>query len=363
VVDGGLREPAKICFYTSDYGYGHAARDIAIARRILKELNAKLFIKTSGPHRFMEQSLPGAKVIRAKNDIGPVFVEGGTHVNRDGTAELLEGWISSWDDHIKAEKDFCRTHKIDLILSDIPPQPLMVADELDLPSLGVSNFTWHYIFFSLLGETEATDRLKEAYSLGDLALVLPFHEEMAPFRRRKPISLVSREINVAREHLRRRYNIAEDELLVYLGIGRSVDSALLKGLRMDAPGLRFLTSTHVDLPLIDHIKIPPEETETQNYIAMCDLVVSKAGYSTVSEAVRAEVPMLLFRRDGYEEDSLIVEQVESLGIGKEISEASMLRGEWDINGLEGFRERFFSLERRLKDDGAPEVVEVIKEFL
>ena len=29
----------NICFYTSDYGYGHASRDIAIIRRILDEFN------------------------------------------------------------------------------------------------------------------------------------------------------------------------------------------------------------------------------------------------------------------------------------------------------------------------------------
>jgi hypothetical protein len=37
---------ANTCFYISDYGYGHASRDIAIVRRILSEFgDVKICIK------------------------------------------------------------------------------------------------------------------------------------------------------------------------------------------------------------------------------------------------------------------------------------------------------------------------------
>ena len=52
--------------------------------------------------------------------------------------------------------------------------------------------------------------------------------------------------------------------------------------------------------ILNVVNIPPEEVETQNYIAMCDLIVSKPGYGTVSEAIRAKIPMFLLKRDGVE---------------------------------------------------------------
>jgi len=65
----------KICFYTSDYGYGHAARDIAIIIGICKQLDIQTFVKTNVTFEFMKQSLPFVRFVQRKNDIG-VFTSG-----------------------------------------------------------------------------------------------------------------------------------------------------------------------------------------------------------------------------------------------------------------------------------------------
>ena len=53
---------------------------------------------------------------------------------------------------------------------------------------------------------------------------------------------------------------------------------------------------------------------------MCDMVISKAGYGTISEAISSRVPMLLFKREGSIEDEIITSIVEKIGVGKTISE-------------------------------------------
>lgn len=359
---------ANICFYISDYGYGHASRDIAVIRRILNDCNddctAKIFVKTDGPYRFIKQSLPSVTTIKTRNDIDLAYKENSVIVNKTETEERLDQWVASWDDYIRLEKAFCQSNEIDLILSDIVPQSFIVANELELPGIGISNFTWHYIFFNLFGSTQATDRLEKAYACGDMALILPFNENMSSFKRRRLIGLISREATIDRAILRRKYGVAEDELLIYIGLGRSLDPSLLKGWNgLDVPGVKFLLSSNLDLPLKNSIRIPAEETETQNCISMCDLVVSKTGYSTVSEAIRAKVPMLLFRRDGFKEDCLIADEVKRLGIGDEISEQSFLDGEWTslLDGLDDYRYKFDRLDDRFIRDGASEAVGAIME--
>lgn len=354
----------SICFCTSDYGYGHAARDIALIRKIAEEFGARIFVKTDGPIDFLRQSIPFATAIRQKNDIGVVFKEGGVVV--DETEEILEQWVDSWGEYILTEKRFCEVNKIDLILSDIVPQPFLVADDLGLPSIGISNFTWHYIFFNLFGRTSATNMLEEAYRAGDAALVLPFNEDMDLFRRRKEIPLVSREITEDRYRLRKKYGIKDEDTLIFLGIGRSLDTSILKDLKkIDLSGVKLMVSSGVKLPIDSPIQIPAHETETQNYIAMCDLVVSKAGYSTASEALRAEVPMFLFRREGYEEDKIIVQEVEAQGIGKEISESSFLAGDWleMVDNLQSYRDAYDSLDDRFGGDGTLEVLGAVEEMI
>ena len=112
-------------------------------------------------------------------------------------------------------------------------------------------------------------------------------------------------------------------------------------------------------------KIPGNETETQNYIAMCDLVVTKAGYSTVSEAIRAQVPMVMFKREGYKEDELIVHAIEQLSIGRHISDRAFLEGGW-LNELDElciytYRNKFGTMGDRYNEDGTLEIVSTIKE--
>lgn len=352
----------NICFYISDYGYGHAARDIAVIRKILKDYNAKIFVKTDGPYWLIEKSLPNTTAIKTKNDIGLVHREDSITLDRHETEKRLDQWISSWDDYIRKELAFCQSNDIDLILSDIVPQSFIVADELGLQGIGISNFTWHYIFSSIFGKTEATTRLEDAYACGDMALILPFNESMSSFKRRTLISLASRETTISRSVLRRRCGISEDELLVYIGLGRSLDPSILKGLK-DFSGMKFLLSSNIDLPINGSIKIPASETETQNYISMCDLVVSKTGYSTVSEAIKARVPMLLFRRDGFKEDCLIADEVKRLGIGDEISEQSFLDGAWVdlLYCLDDYKDKFNAIDERLRGDGASEAAGAIME--
>ena len=362
----GDKKMTNICFYISDYGYGHASRDIAIIRRSFKEFeDVKMYIKTDGPFHFVKQSLPqkNIDVIQTRNDVGVVFRENSVSVDRERTKKMVDEWLASWDGYIQTERRFCETHNINLIISDITPQPFIIADELNIPSIAISNFTWHYIFYSLFGDIPATERIKEAYECAEIALALPFNEEMDILKKKKEISLVSREITVNRHDMRRRGGIPDDELLVHVGVGKSFDSSFMHSMKpIEAPNVKFLISSNTELPFENVIRIPNNETETQNYIAMCDLVVSKTGYGTVSEAIRARIPMFLLKRDGFKEDELIGNKVEELGIGRYISEESFLDGTWvnELNHLDIYTKGFNNLNSRFKNDGIPDIVEVIK---
>ena len=350
----------NICFYTSDYGYGHAARDIALIRRITDEFNANVYVKTEYPFDFMKKSLKGVKVIKRCNDVGVVFNGESVTADKPKTEEALKEWISSWSDYIEEEKRFCEENKIDIIFSDIVPQPFIIADELGIPSIAFSNFTWYYIYSNLLGENEVTEGIKEAYRCVDYSLVLPFNDKNDVFRNRKEISLVSREVTVDRNKFRRKHGLAEGDFLIYVGSGQSF-SISLKDFKVNK-NVKFLVSSN--LRSKNKLRIPSGETESQNYIAMCDLIVSKTGYSTVSEAIRAKIPMFLFTREGYKEDSIIASEVQKLGIGKEISYNAFLNGEWleEMDDLEKYREQFDAIDKRFKEDGASEVLDLIREF-
>jgi len=357
MVDERLKRP-RICFYTSDFGYGHAARDIALIRGLQEILHAEVIVRTGSPAEFMSRSLPGVEVLSGQNDPGVVM--DGAVVNREKTLTVVEQWLSSWEVYIADEKAFLRDRRIDIVLSDIAPQPFLAAEELGIPSLGISNFTWHLIYDHLFGKNELTDRIAEAYQAADGALLLPLHEPMAIFHDRRKVGLVARPVTRGRAELP---GLSSGRPLVYLGGGQSLDPAVFRGIRTVLSGCTLLVPSWTDLP--GTVRIPPGETETQDWIAACDLVISKPGYSTISEAIQAGIPMALFRREGFSEDDYLIGGVERLGIGREVPAVTVLDGSWaeELEDLMDLRNNFDEIDDIFKRDGVIDCTDIIREMV
>jgi UDP:flavonoid glycosyltransferase YjiC (YdhE family) len=61
--------------------------------------------------------------------------------------------------------------------------------------------------------------------------------------------------------------------------------------------------------------IPANDTQSHEAIAACDLVIAKAGYGTVAEAIAGRVPILAVPVEGSRESELIARTVGQLGVG------------------------------------------------
>ncbi len=356
-MDEGLKRP-RICIYVSDFGYGHAARDIALTRELQEALGAEVVVRAGSPAAFMSRSLPGVEVISGPNDPGVVM--DGAAVDGEKTFAAVEQWLASWEDCIAAERVFLRERGIDVVLSDIAPQPFLAAEELGIPSLGVSNFTWHLIYTHLFGKTELTDRIAGAYRAADGALLLPLHEPMEIFRDRQEVGLVARAVTRSRAELP---GLPSEQPLVYLGGGQSLDPTVFRGIRTALSGCTLLVPSWTDIS--GAVRIPPGETETQDWIAACDLIVSKPGYSTISEAIQASVPMALFRREGFAEDGYLTGGVEDMGIGREVPVSAVVDGSWgdDLESLMELQANFGKIDGLFKRDGTKECCSIIGEIL
>ncbi len=356
----------KICFYISDHGYGHAARDIAIIRHLQNNLDLDIFIKTLMPINFVRQSLPCTKVIECLNDEGVILQKNFPKVDEKETLNLFEKWIQNWEDYIEKEKQFCKENNIDLIISDIAPQPFLIAKEIGIASIAISNFTWHSDFSHIFGDNEITKTLKDSYKSATLTCILPFAEPMKVFRKKFPVSLVSRDINVSRLEFRKNLGIKENEKLIYVGLGKSMDEKILSNLsQIDDPNIRLLLPSGAKLNSRRDIKIPQDYTETQNYLGACDLIISKAGYSTVSEAVRAKNPVFIFERENIYEDIFVGKELKKLKIGEIISFEEFIDCDWvdKVEKIDEYKENFNNLNEKYTKDGCADITNIVKEIL
>ncbi|MCM2535848.1 hypothetical protein NDK43_30645 [Neobacillus pocheonensis] len=82
-----------------------------------------------------------------------------------------------------------------------------------------------------------------------------------------------------------------------------IDVSLLEQLPIwDSPNCVFVVSSNVQVNRSNVFQIPIEYLESQNYIAASDLVISKAGWGMIGEAVSANIPLLILNRLSMKED-------------------------------------------------------------
>ena len=328
-------------------------------------MNCTITVRTDTSAEFIRNSCPFVSVEKKRNDIGTVMHDSTSRVDRVETEKSLHRWISSRDTWISEETVFCKERAVDMILSDITPQAFVVSKTLGIPGIGVSNFTWDLIFRQLYGDSPEVQIIHNAYASADLGLVLPLNESMDVFKERAFVPLVSREPTVSHEEMRKRLGISDTEILVYVGSGLSFNSVPACLHKLIDAGLRVLVSENQPFHHPKILRISSSETETQNYIGMCDLVVTKPGYSTVSESIRAKIPLLIFTREGFAEDAYILRPLEMEGIGKQMSWETIGSGNWItlIDELLSMKENYRTCSDIFIKDGTQACIEHIRSYL
>lgn len=351
----------------SDHGYGHASRTIAVIRK-LSRLNAsvKISVKAAMPYDFLKDSLPDASVHKAKNDVGVVCDEKTLKVDVASTQEEVSRWVRAKSDSLRKEIDFCRETGAELIVSDIPPFPFDVATRLGLPSVAMSNFNWYWVYSRLFAEEPMLEDLMASYRQCSLALLLPFHKGMELFKRTLEIPLVVRESDEPRPKLRARLGLKEGETAVFATLGKSIrgTEAKIGDTELGERKVRIIT-TLLGARSNRFIRVSPAYNEFQNIVAASDVVAAKAGYSTVSECIASNVPMVLTYRPGFAEDEVIVEEVERLRIAKIVQPAEFLSLDWleSLDDVLAMRRNYRELPSLLRPTGAQVAAEKILEFL
>src|SRR5699024_5784519 len=72
------------------------------------------------------------------------------------------------------------------------------------------------------------------------------------------------------------------------------------------------------------IKLPIDILDTQNYIAASDIVITKAGWTTISEAIIGHTSLVLIEIPSYNEDTFNIENIKKNNLGISIKEDDLI---------------------------------------
>lgn len=271
--------------------------------------------------------LPGVALVDRPTDVGFMCREDRLALDPGRTALSVWNWLSGWKQFVVDETSRLRSSVPDLVVTDVSPEPLLVAEKLGVVSVVASNFNWVDQYEPHL-RADLVAPLRGAYALASRTHAYALRTALSGLRRIVPAGLVTREVGRSRETIRRALGLGADEPLVHLGFGYSADAAAL-GTELDPgwlpPRVRLLVSANLagmaergpdgGRPPVPVAVIPPDEADAHDFIAACDLVVAKAGYGTVAEAIAAKVPILAVPVEGSVESETIARTVSDLGIG------------------------------------------------
>lgn len=308
-----------VAYFISDYGFGHAARSIAIIRTMLHvDPHVKVMVCCSFALDFIKKSLQDEDQKRlyyhqVMNDFGFMLKKNSIEVDVLRMNKEYETFIHYASGYAQDQMRFLQQFKVDLVISDISPLPFIAAKELGIPTIGISNFTWYTAYLDILPK-EKLQFLYQAYKHMDHFIPLAgANEPLWNGSLDRSYDYFCREINHNEvESIRSKLNPDKDRFIVYFGLGMKIGVDNLSKLKIwDSKQCVFLVSGNAFIEGDNIIRIPKDITETQNYIAACDLVISKPGWGTVSEAIQSRKPLLILERGYMREDQNTIESLLS----------------------------------------------------
>jgi UDP:flavonoid glycosyltransferase YjiC (YdhE family) len=309
-----------ICFYLTGFGFGHLTRSLAIMEQLLKS-RPDIHIIIKADDRLLEKAgqylagYQGRFILRSFRSHFSIFFDSVSFcVDRQATRDDICRWIDTLPASAEQETYFLKNNQVQLVVSDIVPEAFEAASQAGVPSMGISNFTWYEICVDVLGEDPALQTLLAMYKKARGMMVYPYSTgQLIPIDHTIAVGAVARPFDQGKVHELRLQYKHSDRPLVFLSVGGST--------RVEAVPLRsdmdYLVTMGVDVPQGPNVhRLPADMPDSHNYLAACDLAITKCGWSTVAEATLAKVPMwLMVSKNGWLEERCISAEISNLGIG------------------------------------------------
>lgn len=315
-----------IVYYISGHGLGHLTRSLSIIELLLQyRSDISITIKCDDSHiAFTQHYLSDhnmAAQVQPYNSTFDIIVDPiKVCVDLPATITNLQNWLAKLP--IRAQNEYKTIDtRTNLILSDIVPEAFLVAEMLGVPAIGISNFTWYEICSNYLPE-ECLTGLKRMYEKATVLLEFPLSTgNNMPVENRIPVGLICRPVNAERVKLiRDKFKRGKRPLLLF-----SIGGALELECQALHPGIDWLHTRGVCLPQNSNVfTIQEDDQDIQNYVAACDAVITKFGWSTLAEAIIAKKPVFLMQANGgWAEENLIMAEINTLGCIKTIRLADL----------------------------------------
>ena len=316
-----------IALYISSHGFGHMTRCLGIMENILNTSDYNLYIvcgKRQNDFARIYLAEYKDRIIYKDlvTDIGLINKANSLEVDKFSLQQQLLEFTSSWEDIVNNECDFLKNLNIKCIVSDISPIGILVGNKLQLPVVLITNFTWVEQYEYIGIDESIIDKYRQAYSYVTkfikYDLCLPISSINCEDVNK--VGFICRNIDLDKvEKIKKQYG---KSIMVTCGKSANLNTINIKNFK----GTIFTTSG-IDITCEEDcniVNLPIDILDTQNYIAASSIVITKAGWGTIAEAVLGHTNLVLIERPSAKEDSFNIEELKKRNLAISINEEDLL---------------------------------------
>lgn len=312
----GSGDITTIAYFVTDHGYGHATRAAAVMGALAREDPGIRFeIFTTAPRWLFEDRQPiQYRYHPMKTDIGLVQ-SSPFEVDLEATVRELGNTLPFDPGQVAETAVFLKDIDTRMIICDIAPIGIDIAERSGLPSVLVENFTWDWIYAGYHdrhgGLRRFSKLLRKTYDAAQLRIqAQPCCQPVADGLKTHP---VCRPIGRDGAAVRSDLNIPPSKAMVLLSMGGLADR------RHFPPSLPEIPDTVFVLPggsetlqqSENLILLPPRnEHRHPDLISAADVVIGKVGYSTVAEVFQAGVAFGYLIREDFRESAVLADFID-----------------------------------------------------
>lgn len=280
-----------------------------------------------------------------------------TGIDLEASARDYAALLARFDDEVAANMAMMERAPPDLVLSNVAFVPLAAAARLGIPAYGLSCINWADMVRHYLGgrpEIPALlDRVQAAYESARAFLRCTPSQTMT-LANQRGIGAVARVGRRAADSLRNALGRAGDKvgLIAFGGIDHDIDLNCWP--RLD--GWVWLTTQASPPGRADMVRWQQSGLDFSDLMASVDVVVTKPGYGTFTEAGMVGTPVLYTERPDWPEsphlDNWLAAHTQALGVAP----ARLLDG-----SLPDLLQKLFSLPRQqvAQPEGVSQAAEIL----
>jgi UDP:flavonoid glycosyltransferase YjiC (YdhE family) len=326
-------KPPTVALAVSGHGYGHAVRCAEVARALIAR-GARVVLRSEAPRWLFPHEVEWIAYPGWPLDVG-VVQHDGLEMDIDATRNVWRTFLPHFAARAEVEARLLHDAGVQVLVADIPPLAFAAAARAGIPSFGVTNFTWDWIYSAWSDFEDIVAHIRASYAQAQALLRLPLHslqpDAFSAFKRIEDVPLIVRRATRTREEVRRQYDLPAEARVVLLSFGgfsaRGVD---LTRLARWTDYLFVLTPPFVaeDNGLPANVRIVnPAPTEYVSLLAACDAVVTKPGYGMAADCLANRVAVLFTDRGPFREYDVLAEALQRLGRARYLPRQELLAGE------------------------------------